>query len=251
MSQGYCITTRRLRLRCRHPQWLVETQELFNQIELFYYNLLLEHKELWKENSQGTLRGLELLSLPGREKRKPENPFPWEYVPPYFRRAAANAGIAAAKSHLSRGKTSYANKAESLNTSTVFYKRMYRDFNAEEITLRVWNGSQWQWMRCRLYGKPFPADGELMSPSVIFGRDYIMLHVPVKEPTKDIASVKLRMKEGRNICGLQFTNGDVFAVGCVFDKDGKELGTGFFGVEKNTVTIAENFWRKSKKARSP
>lgn len=228
MSQGYCITTRRLRLRCRHPQWLLETQELFNRIELFYYDLLLKHEELWDENSQETLRGLEFLSLPGREKRIPQTPLPWEDVPPYFRRAAANAGIAAAKSHLSRGKSSYINKAEKLNTPTVFYKRMYRDFSTEEITLKVWTGNQWQWMRCRLYGKPFPEDAELMSPSVVFEQDFIMLHVPLKEATPDTSSVKLRMKEGRNICGLQFTNGDAFAVGCVFDKDGKELGTRFF-----------------------
>lgn len=227
-GQGYCITTWRMRLRCKHPQWLRETQELFNGIELFYYNLLLEHEELWEQNSQGTLRGLEILSLSGKDKRVPVNPLPWEDVPPYFRRAAANTGIAAAKSHISRGKTSYVNKAEKLNSAVVFYKRMYRDFSAEEITLKVWTGTQWQWMRCRLYGKEFPKDAELMSPSVVFERDFIMLHVPVKEPTCDTSSIKLRMKEGRNICGLQFTNGDAFAVGCVMDKDGKELGVRFF-----------------------
>ncbi|MDO4308156.1 MAG: zinc ribbon domain-containing protein [Eubacteriales bacterium] len=227
-GQGYCITTWRLRLRCKHPQWLRATQELFNGIELFYYNLLLEHEELWAQNSQGTLRGLEILSLSGKEKRVPATPLPWEDVPPYFRRAAANAGIAAAKSHISRGKTSYVNKAEKLNSAVVFYKRMYRDFSAEEITLKVWTGTQWQWMHCRLYGKDFPKDAELMSPSVVFERDFIMLHVPVKEPTRDTSPVKLRMKEGRNICGLQFTNGDAFAVGCVMDKDGKELGVRFF-----------------------
>lgn len=227
-GQGYCITTQRLRLRCRHPQWLRETQKLFNEIELFYYELLLEHEELWEQNSQGTLRGLEILSLPGQEKRVPQTPLPWEDVPPYFRRAAANAGIAAAKSHLSRGKASYVNRAEKLNSAVVFYKRMYRDFSAEEITLRVWNGEEWVWMRCRLYGKDFPAGAELMSPSVVFEKDFIMLHVPVKETTCDTSSVKLRMKEGRNICGLQFTNGDAFAVGCVFDKDGQELGVQYF-----------------------
>lgn len=227
-GQGYCITTRRLRLRCKHPEWLKETQDLYNEIELFYYNLLLNHEELWGLNSQETLRGLEVLSLPGKEKRIPPEPLPCEGAPPYFRRAAANAGIAAAKSHLFREKTSYVKKAEKFNSAAVYYNRMYRDFSSSEITLRVWNGEEWRWLRCRLYGREFPAGAQVMSPSVVFEQDFIMLHVPVKEITRDVSSVKLRMKEEKNICGLQFTNGDAFAVGCVWDKDGKELGIKYF-----------------------
>ena len=63
---------------------------------------MLNHEEIWEQNSQNTLRSLECLSLPGKEQRRPETPLPWEDVHPYFRRAAANAGIAAAKSLLSR-----------------------------------------------------------------------------------------------------------------------------------------------------
>lgn len=224
---GYCITTWRLRLRCRHPQWLFLTQELFNQAELFYYDLFLEHEELWEENSQEILRKLEVLTLPGREKRIPENPLPWK-IPPYFRRAAANAGIASAKSRLRKGKFSHTNRAEQLNSAMVFYKRMYKNFSQKEITLKLWDGSRWQWMRCRLYGRDFPEGGELMSPSVVFDRNFIMLHVPVKETTGDASSVRLRIREGRNICGLQFAGGDIACVGSVFDKDGKEVGVRFF-----------------------
>ena len=195
---------------------------------MFYYRLLLTRKELWETNSQETLRGLEVLSLPGQEKRQPEVPLPWENLPPYFRRAAANAGIAAAKSHLSRRKTSYINSAEKIHSAVVYYNRMYRDFSSEEITLKVWNGEEWKWMHCRLFGSAFPRNGKLMSPSVVLDGEFVMLHVPVKEPTPDVTPVKQRMKEERNICGLQFTNGDAFAVGCVMDGDGKELGVRYF-----------------------
>lgn len=227
-KQGYSITTWRMRLRCRHPEWLKQTQDFYNQIEKFYYDLLLEHEELWELNSQKTLRELEYLSLPGKEKRVPETPLPWEKVPPYFRRAAANAGIAAAKSYITRAKTIPGRKAEQLNSAAVYYKGMYRDFSADEITLKVWNTEQWQWMRCRLYGKDFPKDGQIMSPSVVFEYEFIMLHVPVKEATCDPAPVKVRMQEGRNICGLQFTNGDAFAVGSIQDRAGRELAVRFF-----------------------
>ena len=43
---GYSITTRRLRLCCGHPEWLRKTQDFYNEIESFYYDLLLAHEEL-------------------------------------------------------------------------------------------------------------------------------------------------------------------------------------------------------------
>lgn len=221
-KRGYSITTRRLRLRCGHPQWLRLTQNFYNEIEMFYYDLLLEQKDLVERNSREILRELERQSLPGREKRTPQFPLPWERVPPCFRRAAANAGIAAAKSNVVRKCTG------SHHSAVVYYKGMYRDFSREEITLKVWDGQTWRWMHCRLYGKDFPEDGQILSPSVVFEQEFLMLHVPVKSLNTDAASVKTRMGDGRNVCGLQFTNTDAFAVGSVADKEGKELALRFF-----------------------
>lgn len=250
VKQGYGITTRKLRLRCSHPQWLSLTQEFYNQIETFYCDLLLAQEKLWGKSSQEILRDLEQLSLPGRERRTPRNPLPWEKVPPYFRRAAANAGIAAAKSFLSQESSSscdgegdsrggmqsiessdiYGKRSiSSLNSSVVYYKGMYRDFSENGITLKVWTGEGWTWMHCRLYGNKFPENGQLLSPTVVLEKDFLMLHVPVKEPNSDGDSVKSRMKQGKNICGLQFTNTDAFAVGSVMDGEGKELALRFFG----------------------
>ena len=38
-KSGYSITTWRLHLWCRHPEWLRTTQEFYNRIAEFYYNL--------------------------------------------------------------------------------------------------------------------------------------------------------------------------------------------------------------------
>ncbi|MDC7286393.1 transposase [Blautia schinkii] len=228
-KQGYSITTRRLRLCCRHPEWLKQTEEFYNQIVQFYYNLLLENPGLWELGSQKALRELEVLSIPGRDKRPVAFPLPWEKVPLYFRRAAANAGIAAAKSYLARREAFPGRRAQAFHSSAVFYKGMYRGFTSTEITLRVWDGDCWKWMRCRLYGKEFPDDAQLLSPSVVFEEKFIMLHVPVKEFGSDTATVKQRMVENRNLCSLQFTNTDVFAVGSVLDAQGQELAVKFWG----------------------
>ena len=70
-KSGYSITTWRLHLWCRHPEWLRTTQEFYNRIAEFYYNLLLDHTELWELGSQQTLRELEIMSIPGRGGRIP------------------------------------------------------------------------------------------------------------------------------------------------------------------------------------
>lgn len=227
-KQGYSITTRRLRLRCKHPEWLHRTQDFYNDIALFYYRLLLDQSQLWTLNSQKTLRELELLSLPGRDKREPEVPLPWEKVPLYFRRAAANAGIAAAKSYIARAVKNPGRRADRLNAAVAYYKGMYRNFTSSEITLKVWDGEQWQWLRCRLYGQEFPLKAQLMSPAVVFDGKFIMLHVPVKETVYDTFTVRQSVENGRKLCAVQFTNGDAFAVASICDAQGKETAVRFF-----------------------
>lgn len=73
-KQGYIITTKCLRLRCRHPKWLNETQNFYNQIQKFYYDLFLEHSELREENSQVCLREMERLSIRGRDGKEVPSP---------------------------------------------------------------------------------------------------------------------------------------------------------------------------------
>ena len=117
-KSGYSITTWRLHLWCRHPEWLRTTQEFYNRIAEFYYNLLLDHTDLWEMGSQQTLRELEIMSIPGRGGRIPSDPLPWQKVPLYFRRAAANEGIASAKSYLSRfAQDEKIGRAEKLNAA--------------------------------------------------------------------------------------------------------------------------------------
>ena len=99
--QYYSITVKKMNILTRHSDWLVKTQELYNQILEFYYNLYLDTFQDGRPGSMEALRTLEKLTIPGRDRQPVQYPLPWQKVPLYFRRAAINSAIAAASSYLS------------------------------------------------------------------------------------------------------------------------------------------------------
>ena len=100
----YAITVRRYNVLFRHTEWFHQTQDLYNEILLFYYQLYLETFPDEQPGTQEALRILEKLTIVGRDKQPVPNPLPWKKVPLYFRRAAINTATAAAKSYLARDK---------------------------------------------------------------------------------------------------------------------------------------------------
>lgn len=231
MKTGYCITTRRFTLRCKHPEWFHITQELYNQVVDFYYRLLLDHPNLHTLNNQQTLRELEILSIPGRDHAPVPHPLAISFgesgnkIPLYFRRAAINTANAMVKSYLNR--EGFTNQASHIEASVVYYKGMYRDLTEDHIFLKVYDGTRWQWMNCRLSGNQLNDQMEILSPTVVISGKDIRLHVPVKEEVTDARTSKERMNAGENICSIQFTNSDAFAVACVMDGEGKQLAVKF------------------------
>lgn len=241
----YCLTTRAFTLRCNHQDWLECTQQFYNRILLFYYNLFLDMAEkdesLAALNSQQLLRKLEVLTVEGRRKEPVAYPLPWRKVPLYFRRAAANAGIAAGRSCLSRKEQTM--RSECFHEAVTYYKGTYRDFDQTHITLKVWDGEGWKWMRCRLSGNTLPGDGqpdsfeladhlsagdkdnreenkiEILSPSVVLKKEGLFLHVPIRERVEKVSNAKTRMNESTNLCCVQFTNGDAIAVCAVLNRE--------------------------------
>lgn len=226
MKTGYCITTKRFTLRCKHPEWFLVTQEHYNHVVLFYYQLLLEHPELHSLSNQKILRQLEVLSIPGRDKAPVPEPLPYEKVPLYFRRAAINAAIAMVKSYLNR--SGFTNQAEKINASVVYYRGMYRDLTETEVFLKVFDGELWHWLRCRLSGNRLTGSMEILSPAVVISGKEISLHVPVREVVEDARTSKERVAAGENLCSIQFTNSDAFAAACVLGPSGEQLAVRFF-----------------------
>lgn len=219
MKSGYCITTKQFILRCKHPEWLKETQKLYNEVLLFYYQLLLRHTELHSLNGQQTMRELEILSIPGRDKVPVPEPLPAGKVPLYFRRSAINSAVAMVKSYLSRQEQEEPTKE--FHKPVTFYKGMYRDLTEREITLKLWTGEKWQWMRCRLNGNHLPQDGEILSPMVVVHEKECYLNVPVKEEVRDVRKASERIRQNTRICSVKFSNQDAVAICGILDEAGK------------------------------
>ena len=213
-------------MRTSHNGWLLATRKLYNEVLYFYYRLFLKHSEFHKLGNQKALRELERMTIVGRDKRPVEYPFPWRGFPLYLRRAAINAALSAGRSYLARDKQAF--PSETFSASINLYKGNYRNLDSHSITIKVWNGEKWQWLNCRLYGNQIPENGVCLSPRVVFKENGIELHVPVQQTVPNGKPLRERMGSGLRICSVQFTNGDVFAVGCVLNRENEVEAVRFF-----------------------
>ena len=67
-----------------------------------------------------------------------------------------------------------------------------------------------------------------LSPSIVISRNHYFLHVPVREPVYDARKLKQRITDRANICAIQFTNRDAFAVACILNAEGDQLSVRYF-----------------------
>ncbi len=205
-------------MRTKHVEYLVKTQELYNELVKFYYDLYLDHLAGEQLSSQELLRALEKLTVVGRDKQEVPYLLPWKKVPLYFRRAAINAAVAAGKSYLMRNQQQ---RTRQFHQAVTFYKGMYQDMTESEVTLKVWNGEKWRWLRLRLSGNKIPENAQPMSPSIVIKSTGIELHIPVKELVPDGRNAKMRMEADEKICPVIFTNQDTCVICGCMTVDGK------------------------------
>lgn len=226
MKTGYSIRTWRMHLFCPEPAWLELTEEYFQEVVDFYYTLLKDHPALWTGSLFDIQRTLEIMTLAGRDGRVPQHPLPLGKVPVYLRRAAINKAASTVKSVLAAKEPSDTSEhllkfPENLESNVTFFKGMYSDITSESIRLKLWNGKKWVWLDCRLKGRQLPADGQVMSPTLVKEGRYYMLHIPVKQENADGRTAKERMAESTRLCSIRFTNTDTFALCCVLDEEGE------------------------------
>ena len=211
----YSIVTKKFNLKTSHEEWLIESQNIYNEVLYFYYCLFLDHSEIHGESGQNALRLMEQMTIVGRDKKPVSDPLPWKGIPLYFRRAAINAAIAAAKSFLARDIQE--EPTSTFSSGVTLYKGMYRELTSQSVQIKVYDGEEWRWICCRLYGNILPDNVLCMSPRLVFREKRIELHVPVKYPVQDGRTLKERVQSDLKICTVQFTGGNAIAVCCILD----------------------------------
>lgn len=244
-KMGYCTITHKLRLYIKHIEYVKLTKDIYNQIVLFYYNLLLENIEFLNLSNQYCLRELEKLTILSRDGKIPKNYLDID-LPTYFRRATINQAIGAVRSYINlfdsyekdkNKKGKEPSKATKFNCSPVFYKGMYKDLKSDSVKLKLWNGYKWEWEKAKIKGKSFNETLESMSPTLVINSQYVMMHLPVREVVEDVRTVKERMQdENLKVCGVCFSNTDNIAICTILNKDGE--------FEKSKFIFGGNFYRE-------
>lgn len=97
---------------------------------------------------------------------------------------------------------------------------MYRDFEDDTISLKLWDGESWRWSRLRLRGNTIPEAGQMMSPALVLRQDRAELHIPWKLPVSDGRSARERITAEEKICSVIFTGQDTCAVCCILNASG-------------------------------
>jgi IS605 OrfB family transposase len=228
--------------------WFARTQELFNTIAAFYFEVIACHSAVLDLPNKEALSALEKLTH--ATKKNPHPIMPLEMVAPdcpaMFRRAAIHAALGSARSfytHLSKwrrerekanAKGKKFNKRPPVaprtwNKSPVLYAGQWKERMAGSILLKVWTGTVWSWIRVRLTGRQIPEGVELGSPSLVRRGGTWWLHTPVSASFASPPKIEQQVttnKETR-ICAVDLNLDSHLAVCTIQTVEGTILSTRF------------------------
>jgi IS605 OrfB family transposase len=166
-------------------------------------------------------------------------------IPAMFRRAAIHAALGAARSFQSnlgrwrkrREKAAARGRPfrerppvppRTWSKSVTFYGGTWKDRTDGRITLKLWDGQTWRWVRFRLSGRDLPEGWAAGSPQVVKRGRRFYLHTPVTRnvPRPEKAEQQLQDPHTR-LCAVDLNVNDALAVCVILTADGTALATRF------------------------
>ncbi len=252
---GYSVTTYKIRFYTNQTEYLKLTQEIYNEIIEAYYNLLFRYTELLALSTQKCLRELEKLTIIGITGEKPAEYFE-QNAPTELRRAAINQAIGLVKSYFELLKMSEENekfqspnKATSFHCSLILYKGMYKNVESNgSVRIKLFDGKKWRWFDAKFKNWNFPEEAQILSPTLVIHKDYVMAHIPVRRKIEDVTPIKERMKhEEVRVCGIAFSNTDKVATCVVINKTGEVVKTLFISGGNEYKSLITKLFNKQKK----
>lgn len=242
--------------RSVHAAWFVATQALFNQVAAFYFEVIQAHPDVLDLDAKAALTALEQLTHTTKDNPHPVMPLGdviTPGIPAMFRRAAIHAALGSARSfrtHLDkwrkrkekarvRGKK-FTDRPpvppRSWNCSVTLYAGQWKERTSTTIMLKVWTGSSWAWIKCRLESQDLPAEWEMGSAQLVRHGAHWWLHTPLEQalpkpgkveqqlsthPDVRMCSIDLNITKHIAVCIIQTVEGTVIATR--FIGGGKEL----------------------------
>jgi putative transposase len=228
--------------------WFASTQELFNQVVAFYFDVIQAHQGMLELSNREALTALERLTHTTKQNPDPITPLAEVAgnIPAMFRRAAITTALGAARSFHSNlacwrrqkekaeGQGRRFNKRPPVpprnwNRSVTFYAGMWKQRISRRITLKLWDGQTWRWVRFQLSGREVPGGWEAGSPQVVRRGRRWWLHTPVEKqiPRPEKVATQIKTNPGVRLCGIDLNINDALAVCTILEADGTVVATRF------------------------
>ena len=230
---GYYTTTYKKRLYTNNLAYFKLTQEIFDDLIKKYYEIIFQDTEVLKLSNQKCLAELERSTVLTRKgPRKGEIPKYYfkQNAPVELRRAAINQAIGMARSYFEMLKLSEKNdkikapnKATTFNCSLILYKEMYKNIQKDgTFNVKLFDGENWKWFKAKFKDWNFSEECQVLSPTIVIKKDYILAHIPIRKKIEDTTTIKERLNDkNTRICGIAFTSNNNVAVCTIIDSKGE------------------------------
>jgi transposase len=206
-------------------------------------------------SNKEALTALEKLTHTTRRNPHPVMPLSElvEDMPAMFRRAAIHAALGSARSFFTHRKKWQAKKEKATasgkkfqerppvpprtwNKSATLYAGMWKERTSNSLVLKIWTGTCWSWLKCRLTGRELPSATKAGSPSLVRRGKQWWLHTPVERqftsppkiekqvattPQTRICAVDLNLDGHIAVCTVQTAEGTILATR--FLEGGREI----------------------------
>jgi len=228
------------KLEYKKPDCFTATQELFNRVARFYFNIIQEHPYILELNQKRALTALERRTVQTKDNPTPVRPLPFQHVPAMFRRAAINTAYGSARSFFSNLKKYKEKKAEveargkkykrrppvpprEWNKKVVFYAGMIKDMDKNTVMLKLYTGKAWVWMKFKHTGRDFPEGWKVGSPHAVIYKNRLELHFPVEKNVK-LTSISKQIQQNPNlrVCAVDLNMDGNHAVCTILSSDGTQ-----------------------------
>jgi IS605 OrfB family transposase len=230
--------------------YFAANQSLFNRVASFYFDVIQAHTKVLDLGNRDALRALEQLTHTTELNPHPVMPLCeiGEDIPAMFRRAAINAALGSARSfygnlarwHSRREKAEAKRKKwrsrppvppRTWNKSVTLYAGMWKERVGSSLTIKVWTGTCWSWIRVRITGREMLEGYALCSPQLVCRSGRWYLHTPVEQKIKSPIKIEKQIKtrSDMRICAVDLNINEHVAVCTIRDVEGSTLATLFIG----------------------